>query len=184
MKTPTRRPSIVVPALIGGITLICVVGALTGQFRPSGRAPAAAQPPAETSVPPTSAPTIAPSATPDARAQLLEAVRDMPPAVFRGAPSIEYTDFGAGPRAVITIPIGDQGTPEQIVRLGKLRIAGAMKAAFEGLPELAEVNVIGTTPLAESEAPAISLLVSREEFAAWGGDPDRLPGWQVGGRLE
>jgi hypothetical protein len=174
-----------VPALIGAATMLCVIGALTGQFQPSRRAPPApAAAPVDTPAPPTEAPTVAPSATPDARAQLLEAVANMPPPVFRGAPSIEYTDFGAGPRAVITMPIGNQGTLEQIVRLGKLRIAGAMKAAFEGLPELAEVNVIGTTPLGDQEAPAISLLVNREEFDSWSGQPDSLPGWQVSGRLE
>lgn len=132
---------------------------------------------------PTSSPAPEPTAAPSADQILEEQVRNANPPVRRGAVSIEHGDFGNGPRISITMPIGDQGTNEQIVRLGKLRMTNAILAAFDSDPAIVEVNVIGTTPLGGTEAAAISIVILRSEMVGWSGKSEDLPNWQVSQRL-
>lgn len=167
--------------LIRPIVTALLVFCLVGCGAERAARPAAA--PLATRVPPTTtpAPTAAPTATPDAADALLALVQQAAqPNLADGAWEAKQTDFGNGPRVNVTMPLNELGSNEQIVRLNQNRMAGVMRALFEEYPELNEVNVIGQI----AGVAAISLLVTREEYAAWSGTPAALPGWQVSGRLE
>lgn len=84
----------------------------------------------------------------------------------------------------VTYPMTAGGDNAQTVRQGQRQIAAIVMALFTEAPELARVNVIGTLPLGESEAPAISVALTRDEFQTWSGTPAELPGLQVSQRLQ
>lgn len=168
-----NRP--ILAALVVGGLLLCCGAAFIG--RSGGRVAARATPspaPSATPAPPTA--TLSPEEA------LRAALRDASPPVYRDGAPVEVRR--SGERIEITMPILADGTNEQIVRLGRLRMMNAVLAAFDSDPAVVEVNVVGTTPLSGSEAPAISVVVQRGELARWDGTTENAPGaWQVGGRL-
>ena len=141
---------------------------------------------------PTTAPaaTEAPTTIPEPTATLSpeEAIvaiakRAASPNMREGTWQASRGDFGNGPRITLIMPLNDLGSNEQIVRLNQNRMAGAAKSLLETYPEIVEVNVQGTLPLNGTEADAISLLITRDQFISWSGIPADLTGWQVSQRL-
>jgi hypothetical protein len=86
----------------------------------------------------------------------------------------------------VTMPLPLGRSNDQTVRLGKQMMSQVVNALFVQVPELTQVNVIGTTPL-NGEAPAISIVVPRGA-APWGTMTveaiGELATWQVSPRLE
>lgn len=133
---------------------------------------AAASLPSPTLVPPT--------VTPSAEVVLLALVRDA------ASPNLRDGRWDAqrtGDEVRVTLPLNLLGSNEQIVRLNQTRMAGVVKAVFDTYADVQIVNVIGTSPIGDVETPGISVLVTREQYAAWSGRVADLPGWQVGQRF-
>lgn len=159
-------------------------------------APVASVAPTAPAASPAPSATIAPSPTPAAPTATLEpAARYLAlaqaglvtPIVRPGLPAGEWKASSFLPGEVqITMPLSVGGDNAQTVRLGKILIAQVVKALFDGAPELARVNVIGTTPgnAAQGELAGISTVVEREAFARWDGTAETLGPWQVSGRLK
>lgn len=134
-----------------------------------------------TSPTPEPSPTLVPpTATPSAEVVLLALVRDA------AAPNMRDGRWDAqrtGDEVRVTLPLNLLGSNEQIVRLNQTRMAGVVKSVFDTYADVQLVNVIGTSPVGDVETPGISVLVTREQYAAWSGRVADLPGWQVGQRF-
>ena len=162
-----------------GILLACGGGAAISTPEPS-----MTPEPTATPLPPTATP------EPLAGAALYEqvardAARPLDTRAAVGMPSGDWEVATLLPGEVqITYPMTAGMSTEQTVRQGQRQIAAMVKALFDADPELVRVNVIGTLPLGEQEAPAISVALTRDEYAGWNGNAAELPGMQVSQRLQ
>ena len=86
---------------------------------------------------------------------------------------------------MLTMPLEPGTTNEQSVRLGKLKIAQAIKALFDGDTKLTQIAALGTLPDSTgAEGQAISIVITREAFTVWDGTAENLGAWRVAGRLK
>ncbi len=86
---------------------------------------------------------------------------------------------------MLTMPLEPGSTNGQTVRLGKLKIAQAIKALFDGDNALTQIAALGTLPDSTgSEGQASSIVITRDAFVTWDGAADHLGTWRVAGRLE
>lgn len=132
----------------------------------------------------TSPATLTPSAEVDYEQVAREAARPLDTRAAVGLPDGQWNVSTLLPGEVqVTYPMTAGTSNPQTVRQGQRQIAAIVVALFEADPELTRVNVIGTLPLGENEAPAISVALTREEFASWSGIAEELPGMQVSQRL-
>lgn len=171
--------------------LILIAILAIGVFSGCGRVSAVTTTPEPTA-------TLAPSATPvppTATAEPLtgaalyeqvarDAARPLDTRSAVGLPSGNWEVASLLPGEVtVTYPMTVGMDNGQTVRQGQRQIAAIVVALFDADPDLTRVNVIGTLPLGEQEAPAISVVLTREEYASWSGNAAELPGLQVSQRL-
>lgn len=139
----------------------------------------------------TPVPTAKPTTTPETLAGAAlyeqvarEAARPLDTRAAVGLPAGEWAVTTPLPNEVqVTYPMTAGMSNEQTVRQGQRQIGAIVKALFDTAPELVRVNVIGTLPLGGQEAPAISVVLTRDEYAGWSGNAAELPGLQVSQRL-
>lgn len=86
----------------------------------------------------------------------------------------------------LTMPLDAGASPAETVQQGQQHLAQAVKALFDGAPELARITAIGTLPDGQggAEQEAISIAVGRAAYEDWNGAAPSLGSWQISPRLQ
>lgn len=86
----------------------------------------------------------------------------------------------------LTLPLDAGASTAETVQAGQQRLAQAVKALFDGAPELTRVAAVGTLPdgAGGAEQEAISIAVARVAYEDWSGAPPSLGSWQISPRLQ
>lgn len=98
----------------------------------------------------------------------------------------EVVTLENGPEVTLTFPLGPGLTNEQTVRQAQRQCAQVVKALFDADPALARVTAFGTLPdgAGSTELGAVSIFVTRDQYAAWDGVAENLGEWRIAPRYQ